>query len=490
MLRVLLAAAEAAPFAKRGGLADVLGALPRELRRQGVDARVVLPLYGHIPPETRRDMAFVGSWDVPVGWRRQYCGLFSLTYREVPFYFLDNEYYFKRPGLYGYDDDAERFAYFSRAVLTAVPRLDFSPQIIHAHDWHTAPLCALLAAHYRRQPPYAGMRTVFTIHNLAYQGVVPLGAAQDLLDLPGEYFTAEGLEFFGQANFLKAGLVYADKITTVSATYAEEIQTPQYGEHLETVLQRRRGDLVGIVNGLDDAVYDPATDPLLFTTYTSRALAGKKRNKLRLQKMLGLPVRPDVPLLAMVSRLVAGKGLDLVAAVLPALLARDIQLVVLGTGEQRYEDMFRRAAATQPEKLAARLLFDETVAHRIYGGADYLLMPSLFEPCGISQLIAMRYGTLPIVRETGGLRDTVRPYNEYTGEGTGFSFSPYDAGAMLHVVDYALGFYHDAKVLRRLRQNAMAADWGWSGPARAYREIYAALAPQPEEGENHDGVCG
>lgn len=484
MLKVLLVAAEGVPFAKRGGLADVVGSLPRELRRQGVDARVVLPLYGDIPPSLREQMTYQGHWTVPVGWRRQYCGLFSMVQQEVPFYFLDNEYYFHRPGLYGYDDDAERFAFFSRAVLETVPYLDFAPHIIHVHDWHTAPVCVLLAAHYRRQPPYDA-RTVCTVHNLAYQGVVPIPVAQDLLSLGEEYFTTAGLEFYGQANFLKAGLVYADKITTVSTTYAGEIQTPQYGEKLDGVLRQRRSDLYGIVNGLDYEVYDPATDPYLFAPYTCRALAGKKRNKVELQRALGLPVRPEVPLLAMVSRLVAGKGLDLVAAALEEILAQDVQLVVLGTGEERYEAMFHAAAQRYPDRVSINLVFDEALAHRIYGGADFLLMPSAFEPCGISQLIAMRYGTVPIVRETGGLRDTVQPYNEYTGAGTGFSFALYDAGAMLHVIKYALGIYRDEKKFRRLRQNAMAADYSWHSSAQAYRRVYEMLRPEQAEEDDH-----
>ncbi|KAF1856359.1 hypothetical protein Lal_00049274 [Lupinus albus] len=463
MPKVLFVAAEAVPFIKTGGLADVIGSLPKELVKEGVDARVILPKYSEIPSHYREIMEPVHILEVPVGWRRQYCGIEKLEYQGITFYFIDNEYYFKRKGLYGHYDDGERFAYFCRAVLESLPYLDFTPDILHCHDWHTAVIPVLLAAHYREA--YPELRT----------GVFAKEVLGDLLSLGEEYFTAGRLEFFGAVNYMKGGLVFADRLTTVSPTYAEEIKTPYFGEKLDSLLQSRGNDLYGIINGLDYDLYNPRIDDCIAVPYTWRSSGRKLKNKMKLQEHVGLPVRADVPVVAIVSRLVAAKGLDLVAHVIEEIIAEDIQLIVLGTGEERYEGMFRLAAHRYPDKVSANIFFGEELAHKIYAGADIFLMPSCFEPCGIGQLIALRYGTLPVVRETGGLKDTVQPYNEYTGEGNGFSFANYNAHDMLDTLRRALAVYRQGDVWERIIRNAMRSDYSWSQSAQQYRELYHQL---------------
>ncbi len=473
-MNVLLVASEGAPFAKTGGLADVIGSLPLELRKQGVDARVAMPKYGTIPFQLRSKMKLRKRLTVSLGWRFQYCGILEAEYAGIPFYFVDNEYYFKRDKLYGYNDDAERFAFFSRASLESLPFLHFQPQVIHAHDWQAGLVSVFLKTQQGADRFYRNIRTVFTVHNLHYQGVFPRELLEELLELGPELFTLDGLEFYGQGSYLKAGLAFSDYITTVSPTYAEEIKTPYYGKRLEGLLQKRSDRLKGIINGIDYEVYNPQTDPHLFVNYED-SLDKKSENKLKLQELLGLTRDKTIPLLAFIGRLVEQKGLDLVMHVLEELLALNLQLVFLGTGEPSYADRLQELAQRYPERLSVTLDFDDSLARKIYAGADIFFMPSRFEPCGISQMIAMRYGTVPLVRETGGLIDSVQPYNEFTGTGNGFSFKNFNAHEMLHTVRRALEFYHDAAVWPVIVKNARQKDFSWQRSAREYIQVYREL---------------
>ncbi|MBD0380496.1 glycogen synthase GlgA [Paenibacillus sedimenti] len=471
-MKVLFVASEAVPFAKTGGLADVIGSLPKELTRQDLDVRVILPKYGDIPETYRQAMTSVVTFDVYVGWRKQYIGIDVLQQEDVTFYFVDNEYYFRRPGLYGYGDEAERFAFFCRGVIESLPLLDFQPDVIHCHDWQAGMIPVLLKAHYSHLPFFSRIKTITTIHNLKYQGVFSQPLMKDLFGLSDDHFSGLALELHGGASFLKGGLLYADRITTVSQTYAEEIQTPYYGEYLDSLLRHRRDQLTGIVNGIDYEVFDPKTDPHLVVNYKD-SLPKKQQNKLALQERLGLPVNGDVPMIALVTRLVQQKGLDLIQHVLSEILSLDIQLVVLGTGDESYEQMFRDAANTHPDKVSAQITFNESLAHQIYAASDLFLMPSHFEPCGIGQLIALRYRSVPIVRETGGLKDTVEPYNEFAGEGTGFTFSNYNAHDMLHTIRRAVFFYkNDHEAWLRIQQNIKKGDFSWKKSAQQYISLY------------------
>ncbi len=470
-MNVLFVACEAAPFAKSGGLADVIGSLPKELKRQGIDARVVLPKYEDIPDSWKERMTFLKAVNVLLGWRNKYCGIEMLEHDGVTYYFLDNEFYFKRRGYYGYGDDAERFAFFCEAVLEALPQLDWRPDVLHCHDWHTALVPVFLKSHYANSSYHQGIRTIFTIHNLKYQGVFGSGIMQDLLNLGPEHFHPDALEFYGSVNFMKGGLLYSDAITTVSRTYAEEITMPYYGEALDGILRKRRSDLYGIVNGIDYESFDPMNDDALAVNYRKSA-AKKRKNKLALQERLGLPVNEETPVIGIVTRLVQQKGLDLIVHVLDELLDEDVQVVLLGAGDYKYESMFRDAAVRRPEKLSVNTLFDEKLARLIYAGSDMFLMPSLFEPCGIGQLIALRYLSVPIVRETGGLRDTVIPYNEFTGEGWGFTFSHYNAHEMLDAVRRALTKYEQPEAWDKLLGTISRLDFSWNQSAKQYRSLY------------------
>lgn len=476
MQSILFAAAEAVPFVKTGGLADVIGSLPKELIRHGADIRVILPQYEGIPERFKAQMEAVCNFEVPVGWRRQYCGINCLRQDGITYYFVDNEYYFKRRDIYGYADDAERFAFFSRAVLEALPRIGLTPQIIHCHDWHTAIIPLLLHAHYRQNIAYTNIRTVLTIHNLHYQGIFPPYVLGDLLGLAEhDFFTQDKVEFYGNVNFLKAGIVYSDVITTVSKSYADEILTPEYGENLDGLLKARERELTGIVNGIDYDHYNPAQDEAIPVNYTWRSAGRKCQNKVKLQECLGLTVNADIPVVAMVTRLVQPKGLDLVTGALDELVKLGLQLVILGTGEEKYVSMFTVAAHRNPHSISSNIYFDEVLSRKIFAGSDLFLMPSLFEPCGIGQLIALRYGSIPIVRETGGLKDTIMPYNEYTGEGNGFSFSQYHGQDMLDAVRRALNAYRDADRWKKIVGSAMRSDYSWRKSAGEYLALYARL---------------
>lgn len=473
-MKVLFVASESVPFAKTGGLADVIGSLPKALRGQGIDVRVMIPNYSEIADAWKRKMKRVWEMTVPVGWRNQYCGVDTLHYDGIPYYFIDNEYYFNRSECYGHFDDGERFAFFNRAVLEVLPHLDFKPDIIHCHDWHTGMISVFLHSHFAYHPFYRWIRTVFTIHNMKYQGIFPYSILHDLLDLGDEYFTVDGVEYYGRVSFMKGALNYSDMITTVSPNYAAEIQTPFFGEGLDGLLCKKSGQLRGILNGIDLERYNPRKDPDLFFPFKDRE--GKKKNKLQLQEVLGLPVAEDVPMVAIISRLVEQKGLDLVLCVLEELISREsFQLVVLGTGESRFEEAFRKIGDRYPDKCSVHFTFNEQFSHQIYAAADLFLMPSLFEPCGIGQMIALRYGAVPVVRETGGLRDTVEPYNEYTGKGNGFSFANYNAHEMMHTLCNALKLYRNKDVWPHLVHHAMNSNFSWSTSAAHYGEVYRQL---------------
>ena len=475
-MKLVFVTAEADPFVKTGGLGEVMGSLPAFLHKQGVDVRVIMPKYSAIAEHFQREFRHLAHFDVPVAWRKQYCGLEELVYQGVHYYFIDNEYYFSRPRIYGEYDDAERFAFFSRAALESLIHIPgFKPDIIHCQDWHTALIPLMLKAFYSKEPLYYPIKTIFTIHNLKYQGVFGKEVLSNILGLGMEYFTENTLEFHGDVNFMKAALLYADRVTTVSPTYAEEIKSSYYGERLDGVLRKRSEFLMGILNGIDYEVYDPCNDPYLVRQYDDFSMA-KADNKKHLQQIFGLPIRGDKAVLAMVTRLVDQKGVDLLAHVMEEILELDVQLVILGTGEREYEEMLRYFASKYPEKLAIKLEFSDKLAHEIYGGADMFLMPSRFEPCGISQMIAMRYGTVPIVRETGGLKDTVMNYIELTGVGNGFNFVNYNAHELLFAVQRAVRLYQEDKLAwHNICHNAMKVDSSWDTSAKAYLDIYESL---------------
>ena len=473
-MEVLFIASECAPFIKTGGLADVVGSLPSELAKLGVDARVVIPKYKDIPEVLQERIVLKKRITVSLGWRFQHCGIEELEYGGVTYYFLENEYYFNRSGVYGFGDDAERFAFFCRAVIEALPHLDFTPQVLHCHDWHTGLVSVYLKDRYLGDPFYQNMRTLFTIHNLHYQGNFPRDLLEEVLDLGPEYFRAESLEFFGEVSCLKGGLVYSDLINTVSKTYAEEIQTPYFGENMDGILKMRSGDLTGILNGIDYSSYNPMNDPHIFVNYKSSPLK-KQANKLRLQENLGFQAGEDTPLLAFVNRLVEQKGLDLIMHVTEEILSWGVQLVILGSGEEKYLHFFGELAARRPDQVAAVFRFDDALARQLYAASDIFLLPSRFEPCGTAQQIALRYGSIPIVRETGGLKDSITPFDEESKSGNGFTFSDYNAHDLLYTIERALKLYARKDIWSQLVNNAVKDDFSWKNSAKEYCALYERL---------------
>lgn len=471
-MRVLYGAFEAAPFVKTGGLGDVAGSLPGALKQEGCDVRVILPKLKQIPQHYRDEMQHLCDFYVHLGWRNQYCGIETLTLGDVQYYFVDNEFYFYRDAAYGYGDDCERAAYFSKAILETLQHLpDFFPDVVHVNDWHTALVPVFLHEQYQGIEAYRSIKTVFTIHNLKFQGICGEYALGDLLGLH-ESGTAQNRLHWGYdaINFMQGALYTSDYITTVSPSYAKEICSDTYGETLNGVLSCRRDRLAGILNGIDTKKYSPENAPVPFSR---QDMAGKKVCKASLRRELGLPEAPEIPLLVLISRLTDQKGLALLRDALPRLMEEPLQIAVLGTGEETYERLFQSYAAAYPDKMAVRCVFDEPLSCRMYAGGDMLLMPSLFEPCGLSQMIAMAYGTLPVVRETGGLRDTVRPYNKYTGVGTGFGFRNPSGQELLDCILAAASLYRDEpEVWTALCRQAMAENFGWTASAREYRRIY------------------
>ena len=483
-MKILFVASESVPFVKTGGLADIVGALAPVLAKAGHDVRVVIPDFSAIPQNYQSEMSHVIDFEVQLGWRRQYCGIEKLEKDGVTWYFMDNKYYFGRPYIYGMGgDEYERFGFFCRGVLNMLPLIEFQPDVIHAHDWQSGMIPALLKIQYAHLPFYSGIKTMFTIHNLQYQGIFGIREIQDILGLGDSLWTDDKLECFGCANFMKAALVYSDAITTVSPSYAEEIQTAYYGERLDGLLKARKDDLHGVLNGIDMVEYNPATDPQIAERYSVKDRSGKAACKKALQEALGLEVRPEVPIIGMVGRLSNQKGLDLVDYVIADIMRLDVQLVVLGMGEGRYFNLFSWAEGEYKGRVAARFTMDHQLAHQIYAGADIFLMPSQFEPCGLSQMISMRYGTVPIVRETGGLRDTVLSYNEYNGKGNGFTFFNYNAHDMLHTIERAVDYYKDHQdVWNTLQERGMKGDYSWKKSATRYLKLYEGLfEPKPEK---------
>lgn len=471
-MKVLYCTSEAAPFAATGGLADVAGSLPQELRLRLVGCRVAMPLYEDIPQELRSEMKFVTSLSVPVAWRRQYCGVFETHAGGVIYYLLDNQYYFKRHGLYGHYDDAERFAFFSRAVIEMLPYLDFKPDIIHCNDWQTALVPVYYSLFYADNKWFSGIRTVLTIHNIQYQGKYGKELLEDVFGIPQSSLSL--VEYGNCINLLKGGIECSNRVTTVSPTYAQEILDPWYSCGLESILRNRQWKLSGILNGINVNLYNPASDPELYAPFTAEDLSGKEKNKLELQKRLKLAEDPDVPLIGMVTRLVAQKGLDLVRSALDGLMQNsDAQFVLLGSGDWDYENYFKTMQESYPGRLCACFGFIPELSHKIYAASDIFLMPSKSEPCGLAQMIALHYGAIPVVRETGGLKDSVKDSGD--GEGNGFTFREYDSGDMYAAVMRALKGYEDHAGWEILVKRAMACDFSWGRSANEYMRLYREL---------------
>lgn len=482
-MKVLFVAAESVPFVKTGGLADVIGSLPKELCKSGIDARVVLPKYEEIAQEYKDKMVTVASSQILIYGRTQSFNIQKLVVDKVTYYFIDNEHYFKRRGLYGHFDDAERFAFFCRAALMLIDLVDFVPDVVHSHDWHAALTGVYLHAYYQDKGQYSNMKNVFTIHNLKYQGIFDKSVFFDLLDLDWSYFKSDTLEYYDKVNFMKGGIIFADMVSTVSGTYAKEIQSPYFGEALDGLLSSCSHKLTGIVNGIDYDFYNPTKDPMIKFNYTvDDARAQKAKNKAALRDKLGLnsnlkPNMDIVPMIAMISRLVDSKGFDLVLNILDELLYNEnAQFVVLGTGDWHIVNRLHEIQSRHSHKLAIYIGFDESLAHEIYAAADMFVMPSLYEPCGLSQMMAMRYGALPIVRETGGLYDTVHAYNKHTGEGNGFSFYQYADWDLLATIRRALDVYnHEPQSWNQLVVQAMESDYSWHNSAQAYKDVYEKI---------------
>ena len=475
MKKVLFAASECVPFIKTGGLADVVGSLPKCFDKKYFDVRVVIPKYMCMNQKYVEQLEYITNFYMDIGNKNEYVGVFKTVYEGVTVYFIDNEHYFSGPTPYG--DllwDLEKFIYFSKAALSILPVVDFQPDIVHCHDWQTGLIPVFLKERFHDGDFYRNMKSIMTIHNLKFQGVWDVETVKTLSGLPSYFFTPDKLEAYKDGNLLKGGLVFADAITTVSDTYAEEIKTPFYGEGLDGLLRARTNDLRGIVNGIDYDDYDPLKDTKIVNPYGPKDFRKEKvKNKLALQEELGLEKDPKKMMIGIVSRLTDQKGFDLIAYIMDELCQDDVQIVILGTGEERYENMFRHFDWKYGNKVSANIYYSDALSHKIYAASDAFLMPSLFEPCGLSQLMSLRYGTLPIVRETGGLKDTVEPYNEYESKGTGFSFVNYNAHEMLRTIRYAEQIYYDKKrEWNKMVDRAMAADFSWDVSARKYQEMY------------------
>lgn len=480
-LRIVFATSEATPFCKTGGLGDVSGSLPQELARCGCKVIVMLPKYGIIAQEWVDRMEHVCDFYLPLGWRNEYCGLERLERDGVQYYFIDNERYFKRESLYGYFDDGERFAFFSKAITESLKYLpDFECDVLHCNDWQTALAPVFLREFYQNLPMYGNVKTMFTVHNVKFQGQYGDSVLSDicgLADIPA----ASWQLYIGPrtVNYMKGALLYSDILTTVSPTYMEELKTPFYGEGLDWIFRDRWSITHGILNGIDNAAWDPEHDSEIPAHFSARDLEGKALCKAELQAELGLDVDPERPLVCMVTRLTKQKGLDLVQYAMERLLSRSVQVAILGNGDSNYEDSLRYFDWKYQGAMCARIEFNAALSKRMYAGADLFLMPSLFEPCGLSQMISMRYGTLPVVRETGGLRDSVMPYNQFTGEGTGFSFANFNGDEMADCVLNACEvFWTDKDMWHQLMMNAMAQDFSWKRAAQHYMDLYASLHPE------------
>ena len=477
MKSVLFVAAEGLPYIKTGGLADVIGSLPKILNEKGMDARVVLPLYKRIAEKYRGEFTKLKTIPIHIGVIDTVATIYQSQWESVTYYFIEHAGYVERDGLYGYPDDGERFAFYQKAVLEMLWAIDFFPDIMHCHDWHTGMIAAMCHIQYPDDQRYQQIKHMYTIHNLAFQGNFPADVLTDCLGIDRRYFDDGSMRFHNGISFMKTGIIFSDKITTVSPSYSQEILTAQYGEQMDEVLRFRQSDLYGIVNGIDTKMWDPMTDPALPAHYNAETvLEGKRANKAAVQKELGLRVADDVMMIGIVSRLTDQKGFDLIAYVMDDLCQDAVQIVALGTGEERYENMFRHFAWKYQGKVSANIYYSEPISHKIYAACDAFLMPSLFEPCGLSQLMSLRYGTVPIVRETGGLKDTVEPYNEFEKKGTGFSFANYNAHEMLAVIRYAEKIYYDKRRdWNKIVEQGMSRDFSWKNSAKQYVDLYESL---------------
>jgi starch synthase len=473
MIKVLYAASEALPYAASGGLADVVGSLPAAAAKSGVDCRVVLPLYKSVKPELREKLEFVTNFTVDVGWRKQYCGIFKGVVNGVTYYLTDNEYYFGRDGLYGFYDDCERFVFFSRAVLEMLKHIEWMPDVINCNDWQTALVPVYYEVFYKYQYGYENLKTVFTIHNIQYQGKYGMDVLNDIMGIP--MYHTRLLEYDGSINMMKGAIETADKITTVSPSYAWEILDPWYSYGLDRVLVNKQYKLCGFLNGIDTELYDPETDPLLVKNFSAKDISGKAECKKALLEELKLQ-EGDEPVIGIITRFVSHKGIDLIKYVMEDIINMGFKFAILGAGEKIYEDFFREMAWRHPDKVSTTLGFVPDLARRIYASADMFLMPSQSEPCGLAQMIAMRYGTLPIVRETGGLRDSV---HDAGGEnGNGFTFKTYNAHDMFDAVRRAKERYDDREGWKKLIVDAMNCDYSWKTSAELYIGLYKELAPE------------
>jgi len=478
MKNILFIASESVPFIKTGGLADVVGSLPKCFDKNEYDVRVIIPKYQCMKEKFKEQLEYVDHFYMTLGWRSQYVGILKLKYEGITYYFIDNEYYFSGDKPYGeIYQDIEKFAFFSRAALSVLPVIGFKPDIVHCHDWQTGLIPIYLKDSFREGEFFANAKSIMTIHNLKFQGVWDIKTVRDIVGLSDYYFTSDKLKYYDDANYLKGGITYADYVTTVSDTYAEEIKTPFYGEGLDGLLRARSMSLRGIVNGIDYDEYNPETDTMIANNYNVANFRKEKiKNKRALQKELGLEVNDKKFMIGLVSRLTDQKGLDLIQCVMDEICSEDVQFVILGTGEERYENMFRHYAWKYQDRVSANIYYSEEMSHKIYASCDAFLMPSLFEPCGLSQLMSLRYGTVPIVRETGGLKDTVEPYNEYESKGTGFSFCNYNAHEMLDIIRYAKHIYYNKKrEWNKIIDRGMATDYSWTTSAKKYEEVYNYL---------------
>ncbi|MCI8388705.1 MAG: glycogen synthase GlgA [Clostridiales bacterium] len=475
MKKILFVGSEAVPFAATGGLGDVLGSLPAALMRESsdVDVRVVMPMYQVVAEKYKSQSKLVAEFTVQLSWRKQYCGVWAYKLGAVTYYFIDNEYYFKRQSLYGSFDDGERYAYFCKAVMEMMPYIDFMPDILNCHDWQSALCVIYLKRKYCYLEAYSNMKAVYTIHNIDYQGIYGFDILGDIFCL--DSWDRYVVEYDGCINLTKGAIVCCDKLTTVSPNYANEIQTEYFSSGLHHILGMNKDKICGIINGIDVDYYNPETDTAITERFTLDTIEKKTANKLALQKTFGLPENADVPVIAMVSRLASHKGFDLVRRVADEILASDVQFVLLGTGESELEDFFAGLAARYPDKCGVMLAFDKNLAKQIYASADIFLMPSKSEPCGLAQMIASRYGTVPVVRETGGLYDTIKPFNPDIGEGNGVTFQTYNAHDMLDAVRRTLAFYADKKAWNKLVANAMTCDFSWDASAKTYLKMYESL---------------
>ncbi len=481
MKKILFAASECVPFIKTGGLADVCGALPKEFDQTKWDVRVVIPNYECIPDKYRKEFKYVTHYYTNQGNVNSnvHVGIMEYEMDGIKYYFIDNLMYFGGSTPYTNDMkwDIEKFSFFSKAVLSILPIIDFKPDVIHCHDWQAGLIPVYLNNEFQANPFYHGIKTIMTIHNLRFQGIWDIPTMKDITGLDGSLFTSDKLEFYNNGNMLKGGLVYANAITTVSDTYAEEIKTFEYGEGLQGILNARKDDLYGIVNGIDYTSYDPETDDTLFENYSKDDFREKMaKNKTALQKELGLPVDENKFVIGLVSRLTDQKGLDLIEAVMDGIIDDDTQFIVVGTGQEQYENMFMYYQKLYPDKVSANILYSDKLARQLYAAADAFLMPSRFEPCGLTQLISFRYGTAPIVRETGGLKDTVVAYNEIENTGDGFSFTNYNAHDMLHVIENARKLYlNERKDWDDMIERGMKKDFSWHASKQKYEALYDQL---------------